>query len=164
MRHVLAKHKHTSWAMKTSNRRHLYSGWFTVTWPLRAKSCEMDCWWSDCLCVLLTLALKYQNTPFLCRIAYPLFFFSLSLSLSLSLPSPVSLGRKHGCFFFVCFFSRALPLFTWLFVLGCHIISLSVDVASPRAHNEEVLVARGLVSLHRGYHRMLGHAVVRVWT
>lgn len=81
-----------------------------------------------------------------------LYFFSLSL------PSPVSLGRKHGCFFF----SRALPLFTWLFVLGCHIISLSVDVASLRAHNEEVLVARGLVSLHRGYHRMLGHAMVRV--
>lgn len=95
-----------------------------------------------------------KHSPFLCRPAYPFIFF-----LSPSLPRCPS-GESMGVFFF----SRALPLFTWLFVLGCHIISLSVDVASLRAHNEEVLVARGLVSLHRGYHRMLGHAMVRVWT
>lgn len=108
---------------------------------------------SDCLCALLTLALKYQNTlHFYAGLLIPLFFF-----LSPSLPRCPS-GESMGVFFF----SRALPLFTWLFVLGCHIISLSVDVASLGAHNEEVLVARGLVSLHRGYHRMLGHAMVRV--
>lgn len=59
---------------------------------------------------------------------------------------------------------EALPLFTWFFVLGCHIISITDDIASLWAHNEEVVVAQGLVSLHWGYHRMLGHAIVQVWT
>ena len=43
-------------------------------------------------------------------------------------------------------------------------MSLSDGIASLRAHNEEVRVAHGLVSLHRGYHRMLGHAFIQVWT
>lgn len=43
---------------------------------------------------------------------------------------------------------EALPLFTWFFVLGCHIISITDDIASLWAHNEEVVVAQGLVSLH----------------
>lgn len=105
---------------------------------------------SDRLSAPLSSAFKYPRLSISARGA----FFSSPPSLP-----ALSLGRR--CLFLRLFF---LPLFTWLFVLRCHIISLSDGVASRRAHNEEIAVARGLVSLHWGYHRMLGHATLQAWT
>lgn len=79
---------------------------------------------------------------------------------SFSLPLP---SLTHGPWERAGFFKLGL-LFTCFFVLGCHIISLSDAGASPRAHNEEEVVAHGLVSLHPGYHHVLGHVIVQVWT
>ncbi len=80
----------------------------------------------DCLCVLFSVALKYQDTlPHFCA------------GLLIPFSDPPSGG---GWVFF-----QASPLFTCLFVLGRHIISVSDGAASLRAHNEEVMVARGLV-------------------
>lgn len=102
------------------------------------RICKMDCdgqVWLSTYCSALNIQ---AHVAFMQRIAYP--FLS-------SLPEPPSLRRKR------CFY-RALPLFTCFFVLACHIISLSDDIASLQTHNEEVVEAQRLVSLHWGYHQM----------
>lgn len=121
--------------INTNNRQRLYSRWFTATLPLLAKSAR---WiadgqiWLSTYCSASNIQTHFAFIPFLS-----------------SLPSPLSLRRKHGCFY------KALPLFTWFFVLACHIISPSGDVASLQAHNEDAAKAHRLVSLHWGYQRML---------
>lgn len=115
------------------------------------KICKMDCWWS--------IWLSIYTVRFGFQISKHALHFCAGLLSPFSLPSLTHCpsGESEGVF-------QALALFTWFFVLGCHIISLSDDVASLRAHNEEIVVAHGLVSLHWGYHHMLGHAIVQVWT
>lgn len=144
------KHEHTLWVININNRQCLYSWWFTATLPLQAKSAR---WIVDGLIWLSTIESGF-------KISKHTLHFSAGLLILFSLPPLPAFPREKACFSFF----QALPLFTWFFVLGCHIISLSDDVASLRAHNEEVVVAHGLVPLHWGYHRMLGHSIVQVWT
>lgn len=145
------KHEHTLCVINMNNWRFLYSRWFTASVPLQTKSA----WWITDASIWLSF----------CTIQFGLHILKHGLHFSA--------GWLSGCFCpSLSHFPRgesmgvflAFPLFTCFFVLGCHIISLSDDVASLRAHNEEVVAAHSLVSLHCEYHRMLGHAIVQMWT
>lgn len=126
-----------------NNRRRLHSWWFRATSPLQVKSAR---WIADGQIWLSTYCSAW-NIQTLCIYAGTAYIF-------LSFCPPFPSGEGMGVFF------KPLPLFTWFFVLACHIVSLSDDTVSLWAHNEEVVSEHRLVSLHWGYHTCL----VPVWT